>query len=96
MTTHASPQCAKPEVSPASSPEEHELPRDAAAPSEGDKQEQKNVADNQAPDQSPDIDSDEYGRQRRRFDSPGRLGRRRTPAAMVLPHQSPLAAWLRR
>jgi hypothetical protein len=69
MTTHASPQCAKPEVSPASSPEEHELHRNAAVPFEGDKQEQKNVADNQAPDQSPDIDGDEYGSQRRRFDS---------------------------
>jgi hypothetical protein len=69
MTTHASPQCAKPEVSPASSPEEHELHRNAAAPFEGDKQEQKNVADDQASDQSPDIDGDEDGRQRRRFDS---------------------------
>jgi hypothetical protein len=69
MTTHASPQCAKPEVSPASSPEEHELHRNAAPPFEGDKHEQKNVADNQAPDQSPDIDGDEYGSQRRRFDS---------------------------
>jgi hypothetical protein len=69
MTTHASPQCAKPEVSPASSPEEHELHRNAAAPFEGDKQEQKNVADNQAPDQSPDIDGDEYSEHRRRFDS---------------------------
>jgi hypothetical protein len=67
MTTHSSPQCAKPDVSPDSSPKEHEFPQNAAAQFEGDKQEQKNVADNLAADQSPDIDSDEYGRHRRRF-----------------------------